>query len=147
MEMRSGASVALEADVHTAPPVPVPSAESFRPWGSFCSLLRNPGFQVKRLTVHPGGVLSLQSHQHRAEHWTVVQVTVEVTCTERVFELRPNHSTHIPLGAVHRLANRGTDTLCVIEVQCGDYLGEDDIVRYADHYGRTGRQEGTTVPE
>jgi mannose-6-phosphate isomerase-like protein (cupin superfamily) len=146
MEIRSDAPV-VDAAVAGVPPVPQPTAESFRPWGSFCSLLQSPGFQVKRLTVRPGGVLSLQSHRHRAEHWTVVQGVAEVTCGEAVFELGVNQSTHIPLGAVHRLANRGTETLYVIEVQCGDYLGEDDIVRYADDYGRTDRANGPAAAE
>jgi mannose-1-phosphate guanylyltransferase/mannose-1-phosphate guanylyltransferase/mannose-6-phosphate isomerase len=108
----------------------------YRPWGSYQGVDLGERFQVKRLTVSPGSRLSLQSHRHRAEHWVVVEGVAEVTCDDRVFHLYPNQSTYIPLGAVHRLANPGDRPLHVIEVQSGDYLGEDDIERYEDVYGR-----------
>ena len=108
-----------------------------RPWGSFQSLASGPGYQVKHIVVNPGAALSLQMHQHRAEHWTVIKGTALVTCGEQEQELQVNESVFIPLGAKHRLVNQQTDTLEVIEVQVGDYLGEDDIVRFEDLYGRT----------
>jgi len=108
----------------------------FRPWGSYDALDRGDGFQVKRITVNPGGRLSLQKHRHRAEHWVVVRGTARVTCDDRVFLLEANESTVIPLGSVHRLENPGTEPLELIEVQSGSYLGEDDIVRLEDVYGR-----------
>ena len=108
----------------------------YRPWGSYQGIDLGERFQVKRLTVSPGSRLSLQSHRHRAEHWVVVDGIAEVTCDDKVFHLHPNQSTYIPLGAVHRLANPGDRPLHVIEVQSGDYLGEDDIERYEDVYGR-----------
>ncbi len=111
--------------------------EVHRPWGSYDSIDQDDGFQVKRIKVKPGGRLSLQSHRHRAEHWIVVRGTARVTRDNDVFELHANQSTYIPLGAKHRLENPGTDMLELIEVQSGDYLGEDDIVRYEDVYGRS----------
>lgn len=107
-----------------------------RPWGTYESIDSGPRFQVKRIVVNPGAKLSLQMHHHRAEHWIVVQGTALVTCDERQFELHSNESTYIPLGAKHRLENRGPDPLHLIEVQSGAYLGEDDIVRFEDTYGR-----------
>jgi mannose-1-phosphate guanylyltransferase/mannose-6-phosphate isomerase len=112
--------------------------EVFRPWGSYDSIDQGDGFQVKRLTVKPGGVLSLQMHHHRAEHWIVVAGTARITCDDRVFLLSQNQSTYIPQGAKHRIENPGTETLRIIEVQSGSYLGEDDIVRFEDNYGRQG---------
>lgn len=112
--------------------------EVFRPWGSYDSLDQGDGFQVKRLVVHPGGMLSLQLHHHRAEHWIVVSGTARITRGEEVIELRENQSTYIPVGMRHRIENRGTVPLHVIEVQSGGYLGEDDIVRFDDQYGREG---------
>ena len=94
-------------------------------------------FQVKRIVVEPGQQLSLQKHHHRAEHWIVVAGTAEVTCEEKVFMLREDESTYIPLGHKHRLANPGRIPLELIEVQSGTYLGEDDIVRFEDVYGRS----------
>lgn len=108
----------------------------FRPWGSYESLVTAERFQVKRIIVNPGQKLSLQKHFHRAEHWIVVQGTAEVTRDEEVFTLREDQSTYIPLGTVHRLANPGKIPLELIEVQSGSYLGEDDIVRFEDVYGR-----------
>ncbi|MGY0650588.1 mannose-1-phosphate guanylyltransferase/mannose-6-phosphate isomerase [Luteimonas sp. A537] len=111
--------------------------EVHRPWGSYDSIDQDEGFQVKRIKVKPGGRLSLQSHRCRAEHWIVVRGTARVTRDNDVFELHANQSTYIPLGAKHRLENPGTEVLELIEVQSGDYLGEDDIVRYEDVYGRS----------
>lgn len=108
----------------------------FRPWGSYESLVSVPGFQVKRIVVNPGSSLSLQMHRQRAEHWVVVSGEAEVVCGERCFRLQHDQSTYIPVGEKHRLANPGKLPLVLIEVQTGDYLGEDDIVRFDDHYGR-----------
>src|SRR5690606_22071831 len=93
-------------------------------------------FQVKRICVNPGAQLSLQMHHHRAEHWIVVSGTAEVTCDDKTFLLNENQSTYIPQGSVHRLGNPGKIPLHLIEVQSGGYLGEDDIVRIADEFGR-----------
>ena len=108
----------------------------FRPWGSYESLVVAEGFQVKRIVVLPGQTLSLQKHFHRAEHWIVVRGIAEVTRGEETFSLTEDQSTYIPLETVHRLANRGKSDLELIEVQSGSYLGEDDIVRLEDVYGR-----------
>ncbi|MDH4316709.1 MAG: mannose-1-phosphate guanylyltransferase/mannose-6-phosphate isomerase [Gammaproteobacteria bacterium] len=110
----------------------------FRPWGSYDSIDSDEGFQVKRLIVNPGAVLSLQKHAQRAEHWTVVRGTARITLDDKEFDLKVNESTYIPVGAVHRIANTGSEPVHIIEVQCGDYLGEDDIVRLEDNYGRQG---------
>ena len=107
-----------------------------RPWGWYDSVDAGPRFQVKRIVVKPGGALSLQMHHHRAEHWIVVSGTARVTCGERVDLVTENQSTYIPLGAKHRLENPGHVPLELIEVQSGSYLGEDDIVRFEDVYGR-----------
>jgi mannose-1-phosphate guanylyltransferase/mannose-6-phosphate isomerase len=107
-----------------------------RPWGYYDSIDRGDRFQVKRIVVHPGGTLSLQKHHHRAEHWVVVRGTAEVTIGETVKSVHENESIYIPIGAVHRLANRGKIPLELIEVQTGSYLGEDDIVRLDDVYKR-----------
>ena len=111
--------------------------EVHRPWGSYDSVDMGERFQVKRIKVKPGAALSLQSHRHRAEHWIVVSGTARVTRDHDVFELHANQSAYIPIGAKHRLENPGTEVLELIEVQSGDYLGEDDIVRYEDVYGRS----------
>ncbi len=110
----------------------------FRPWGSYDSIDSDDGFQVKRLIVKPGAVLSLQKHARRAEHWVVVRGTARITRDDEVFDLTVNESTYIPIGAVHRIENPGDEPVHIIEVQCGDYLGEDDIVRLEDNYGRAG---------
>ena len=107
-----------------------------RPWGWYDSIDAGERFQVKRILVKPGASLSLQMHHHRAEHWIVVSGTAEVTCGDKVILLSENQSTYIPLGQVHRLANPGKVPLEIIEVQSGDYLGEDDIVRFEDNYRR-----------
>ncbi len=107
-----------------------------RPWGWYDSLEEGERFQVKRIRVNPGASLSLQKHHYRAEHWIVVKGTAEVTRGSEILMLRENESTYIPLGVVHRLHNPGCMELEVIEVQSGDYLGEDDIIRLEDSYGR-----------
>ncbi len=109
-----------------------------RPWGWYDSIDEEERFKVKRIQVKPGASLSLQKHHHRAEHWIVVKGTAEITCGEKTLLLTENQSTYIPLGEIHRLANPGTIPLEIIEVQSGSYLGEDDIVRFDDHYGRKG---------
>ncbi|MGE8232730.1 MAG: mannose-1-phosphate guanylyltransferase/mannose-6-phosphate isomerase [Stenotrophomonas sp.] len=109
----------------------------YRPWGAYDSIDHGDRFQVKRITVKPGGTLSLQMHHHRAEHWIVVSGTAEVTRGDEVLLLTENQSTYIPLGVTHRLRNPGKLPLELIEVQSGSYLGEDDIVRFEDTYGRT----------
>jgi mannose-1-phosphate guanylyltransferase/mannose-6-phosphate isomerase len=108
----------------------------FRPWGWYDSIDGGERFQVKRIVVNPGASLSLQLHHHRAEHWIVVRGTAEVQCGEKIFLLSENESTYIPLGVRHRLSNPGCLPLEMIEVQSGSYLGEDDIVRFEDVYGR-----------
>ena len=110
--------------------------KAHRPWGSYQTICRGERFHVKKIVVEPGGRLSLQKHFHRAEHWIVVKGTAEVTLDGRVFEVRENESTYLPLGGVHRLANPGKIPLELIEVQTGSYLGEDDIVRIEDVYNR-----------
>jgi mannose-1-phosphate guanylyltransferase / mannose-6-phosphate isomerase len=112
--------------------------EVFRPWGSYDSLENGQRFQVKSLKVKPAGQLSLQLHHHRAEHWVVVSGTARITRGEEVFLLEENQSTYIPLGVKHRIENPGKIPLHIIEVQSGSYLGEDDIVRFKDRYGREG---------
>ncbi len=110
--------------------------EVFRPWGSYDSVDQGERFQVKRITVKPGAKLSLQMHHHRAEHWIVVKGTARVTAGDETFLLGENESTYIPMGTTHRLENPGKVPLHLIEVQSGSYLGEDDIVRFEDTYGR-----------
>jgi mannose-1-phosphate guanylyltransferase/mannose-6-phosphate isomerase len=108
-----------------------------RPWGWYDSIDEGGRFKVKRIMVKPNASLSLQKHHHRAEHWVVVKGTAEITNGSKSLTLSENQSTYIPLGEVHRLANSGTIPLEIIEVQSGSYLGEDDIVRFDDHYGRS----------
>lgn len=108
-----------------------------RPWGTYTVLQEGPRFKIKRIEVRPGQSLSLQMHHHRSEHWIVVSGTAQVTCDERTYLVAANESTYIPIGTRHRLVNPGVMQLVMIEVQCGDYLGEDDIVRFEDRYGRT----------
>jgi len=107
-----------------------------RPWGSYTILEEQPGYKMKRITVSPGSKLSLQKHQHRSEHWTVVSGAATVTCGETVSTVTKNQSTYIPAGSMHMLENRGKIPLQLIEVQVGEYLEEDDIERFEDDYGR-----------
>jgi mannose-1-phosphate guanylyltransferase/mannose-6-phosphate isomerase len=108
----------------------------YRPWGCYQRIDRGPRFQVKRITVKPGGRLSLQMHHHRAEHWVVVRGTAEVTVDDNVTLLHENEAAYIPLGSIHRLTNPGRIPLELIEIQVGSYTGEDDIIRFEDAYGR-----------
>ncbi len=119
-------------------PEAVEHPTSFRPWGSFHTIDQGDRFKVKQIVVNPGQRLSLQKHLHRSEHWIVVQGVARVTSGEREFLLHENESTFIPAGTMHRLENPGKVPLCLIEVQTGGYLGEDDIVRVEDSYGRVG---------
>lgn len=119
----------------------------FRPWGSYQSIDCGPNFQVKRIIVKPGKKLSLQVHQHRSEHWVVVQGVGTVTNGSETFELNENQSTYIPAGTIHRLENMQSVDLELIEVQSGHYLGEDDIVRLEDHYGRVSEEATVGVKE
>ena len=104
--------------------------------GFYDSIDADDGFQVKRILVNPGAKLSLQKHQHRAEHWVVVKGIAKITCGDKVFELKANQSAYIPKGEVHRLENQEKINLEIIEIQTGDYLGEDDIIRLEDDYQR-----------
>jgi mannose-1-phosphate guanylyltransferase/mannose-1-phosphate guanylyltransferase/mannose-6-phosphate isomerase len=108
----------------------------YRPWGDYKDIDQEERFRVKRIIVKPGGILSLQKHKHRSEHWVVVKGTATVTCGEEESILRENQSVYIPKGVVHRLANAEAEPLHLIEVQVGDYVGEDDIIRIEDTYGR-----------
>ncbi len=107
-----------------------------RPWGSYTVLEEGPGYKVKRISVMPGGRLSLQMHHKRSEHWVVTAGQARVTCNDRIFDVGTSESTMIPQGSAHRLENQGKDILEIIETQCGEYVGEDDIVRLSDDYGR-----------
>lgn len=107
-----------------------------RPWGSWHVIDVEDGFKVKRIHVHPGARLSLQSHDHRSEHWVVIRGTAECTVDEQVLTKSTGSSIDVPLGAKHRLSNPGDDELVIIEVQLGSYTGEDDIERHEDDYGR-----------
>jgi mannose-1-phosphate guanylyltransferase/mannose-6-phosphate isomerase len=107
-----------------------------RPWGWYDNIDEGDRFKVKRIQVKPKASLSLQKHNHRAEHWIVVTGTAEITNGDKVFTLTENQSTYIPVGEVHRLSNPGCIPLEIIEVQTGTYLEEDDIVRFQDSYGR-----------
>lgn len=109
---------------------------SERPWGKYEVLVQDDGYKVKRITVIPGGRLSLQSHLHRAEHWVVVAGIATVSVAEATFKVAVNEHVHIPVQTKHRLENDTDEPMILIEVQTGGYLGEDDIVRYDDIYGR-----------
>ena len=108
----------------------------YRPWGWYESISRGPRFQVKRIVVNPDAALSLQSHNHRSEHWIVVEGTAKVTIDDNVQTITENQSVYIPLGTVHRMENPGKLPMTLIEVQTGSYFGEDDIIRYDDVYAR-----------
>ena len=111
-----------------------------RPWGSYTVLEEGQGYKVKRVTVNPGGRLSLQMHHKRSEHWVVIAGTARVTRGKEIFDLAVGQSTAIPVETPHRLENPGSDILHIIEVQNGPYVGEDDIVRFQDDYGRTSKE-------
>ncbi len=110
-----------------------------RPWGSYTVLEEGLGYKIKRIMVNPKSRLSLQSHTKRSEHWVVVSGTARATCGESVYTIGQNQSTFVPMGVKHRLENPTDEPLQIIEVQCGVYLGEDDIARYADDFGREAR--------
>lgn len=131
-EVKQAVSILKAHDVVQAETLP----RDYRPWGWFESLVVGNRFQVKRIVVHPGAALSLQSHHHRAEHWIVVEGTAKVTIDDTVKLVSENQSVYIPLGAVHRMENPGKMPMVLIEVQTGSYLGEDDITRYEDVYSR-----------
>jgi mannose-6-phosphate isomerase len=114
-----------------------------RPWGSYTVLEENKNYKIKRIDVKPGHRLSLQMHHHRSEHWIVVSGTAKVTCGEKDCIVNVNESTFIPVGTVHRLENPGIIPLIIIEVQSGEYLGEDDIIRLHDDYHRSADKEET----
>jgi mannose-6-phosphate isomerase len=122
---------ALEAIVQ-----PGVAATEIRPWGSFTTLEEGKGYKIKRIEVNPGHRLSLQMHHHRSEHWIVVSGTAKVTCGEQDMILSSNQSTYVPQCTSHRLENPGVIKLVLIEVQNGQYLGEDDIIRFSDDYSR-----------
>ena len=128
--------VVAQLKTSAAAPLTSEHATTERPWGSYTVLQEGTQFKIKRIEVKPGGKLSLQMHHHRSEHWVVVSGTARVTCGEREYFVAPNESTYIPIGEKHRLENPGKLPLVMIEVQCGNYLGEDDIVRFSDQYGR-----------
>lgn len=131
-EVRKVIDVLKAKKAHQAEAFPI----DHRPWGWFESLVMGKRFQVKRIVVHPGGALSLQSHHHRSEHWIVVEGTAKVTIGDQVQLVTENQSVYIPLGEVHRMENPGKVPMILIEVQTGSYLGEDDIIRYEDIYSR-----------
>ena len=112
------------------------SLKDYRPWGWFERLINGDRFQVKRIFVNPGASLSLQSHKYRSEHWIVVQGAAKVTVDKNVSLLHEGQSVYVPLGSLHRLENPGETPMVLIEIQTGEYLGEDDIVRYDDRYSR-----------
>jgi mannose-1-phosphate guanylyltransferase/mannose-6-phosphate isomerase len=111
-----------------------------RPWGSYTVLEERANFKIKRIVVNPGAKLSMQMHKHRSEHWVVVSGVATITNNEIEYLLQENQSTYIPKTHKHRLANNSIEPLSIIEVQCGDYVGEDDIVRFEDTYGRLATQ-------
>lgn len=116
------------------------AATELRPWGSFTTLEEGIGYKIKRIEVNPGHRLSLQMHHHRSEHWIVVSGTAKVTCGEHEEIIFANQSTYVPQCTSHRLENPGVIPLILIEVQNGEYLGEDDIIRFQDDYARTQNQ-------
>jgi mannose-1-phosphate guanylyltransferase len=124
-------------------PVAIEHATVHRPWGTYTVLTEGDGFKVKRIVVKSGASLSLQLHHRRSEHWVVISGSAQVTRGEETVELGPNQSTYIPVGVKHRLANRGAAALEIVEVQCGTYVGEDDIERFSDVYGRVAGETRT----
>ena len=127
-------NAAVETKV-TSTPMTI-AAREIRPWGSFTTLEEGNGYKIKRIEVNPGHRLSLQMHHHRSEHWIVVSGTAKVTCGDREMILGSNQSTYVPQCTTHRLENPGVIDLILIEVQNGQYLGEDDIIRFSDDYAR-----------
>ncbi len=136
-------STLQETTLHKALPLPAAAAPKgvaateLRPWGSFTVLEEGRGYKIKRIEVKPGHRLSLQMHHHRSEHWIVVSGTAKVICGEQEMMIYSNQSTYVPQCTAHRLENPGVIPLVLIEVQNGEYLGEDDIIRFQDDYART----------
>ena len=131
---KSSHNATVEASVASSPTAI--AAREIRPWGSFTTLEEGAGYKIKRIEVNPGHRLSLQMHHHRSEHWIVVSGTAKVTCGDREMILSSNQSTYVPQCTTHRLENPGVINLVLIEVQNGQYLGEDDIIRFSDDYAR-----------
>ena len=127
----------LTPEVGSMPSTQKPNESELRPWGSFTILDEAPGYKIKRIEVKPGHRLSLQMHYHRSEHWIVVSGTARVFCDDKETVLNCNQSTYVPACSKHRLENPGIIPLVIIEVQNGEYLGEDDITRFDDDYQRT----------
>lgn len=130
--MTYSATLTVEKEAHLNPP---PEHDE-RPWGTFSIIDAGPGFKIKRIIVNPGHRLSLQLHHHRSEHWVVVAGVAKVTCGDQEIFLSANQSSYIPRYTIHRLENPGIVPLTLIEVQNGEYLGEDDIIRFEDDYQR-----------
>lgn len=118
-----------------------------RPWGYYLVLHEDTGYKVKQFVVRPGCRLSLQRHRRRAEHWQVVRGEAEVTCDNEIVRLLPGGTIDIPLGVLHRVESVGSENLVVIEVQMGEYVGEDDIERFEDDYGRAATLSGVSTPK
>ncbi|MFK7902912.1 MAG: cupin domain-containing protein, partial [Nitratireductor sp.] len=118
----------------------------FTAWGNYEVLINTPNYKVKRIVIKPGGVLSLQRHKHRSEHWTVVKGALNVTIDEETIMIKPNASVYVPKNTVHRIANEGLIEGEIIEVQIGQYLEEDDIERIEDQYGRSGKYQKNNLP-
>ena len=118
-----------------------------RPWGYYLVLHEDAGYKVKQFVVRPGSRMSLQRHRRRAEHWQVVRGEASVTCGEEIVRLLPGESIDIPLGVLHRVESIGTENLVVIEVQMGEYVGEDDIERFEDDYGRVAAESAAAPPK
>ncbi|MGK7903498.1 MAG: phosphomannose isomerase type II C-terminal cupin domain [Hormoscilla sp.] len=141
-------STVQETTLHKTLPLPAAAtpkgvvATELRPWGSFTVLEEGRGYKIKRIEVKPGHRLSLQMHHHRSEHWIVVSGTAKVTCGDREMMIYSNQSTYVPQCTAHRLENPGVIPLVLIEVQNGEYLGEDDIIRFQDDYARTESKTG-----
>jgi len=141
-------STLQETTLHKTLPLPAAAtakgvaATELRPWGSFTVLEEGRGYKIKRIEVKPGHRLSLQMHHHRSEHWIVVSGTAKVTCGEQEMMIGSNQSTYVPQCTAHRLENPGVIPLVLIEVQNGEYLGEDDIIRFQDDYARTESKTG-----
>ncbi|UFP96740.1 cupin domain-containing protein [Gloeobacter morelensis MG652769] len=127
---------AMETSHMLSPDIDIVASTVLRPWGSFTVLGEGNGYKVKRIEVKPGHRLSLQMHHHRSEHWVVVSGTARVVCNDRIELIHANQSTYVPPCATHRLENPGIIPLVIIEVQNGQYLGEDDIIRFEDDYKR-----------
>ena len=133
-QTKSSHNATVETKV-TSNPLAI-AAREIRPWGSFTTLEEGTGYKIKRIEVNPGHRLSLQMHHHRSEHWIVVSGTAKVTCGDREMILGSSQSTYVPQCTTHRLENPGVINLVLIEVQNGQYLGEDDIIRFSDDYAR-----------